>query len=330
MSLVGAHVSASGGVFEAVTRSAAIKGTAFALFLKNEKRWTSKPYDQNTIDQFHERCKETGYNSMKDILPHGSYLINLGNHDAESREKSEVALLDDLQRCELLGIGNYNLHPGSSLGKDKKLSIKYIAQGINRMHTRTKFVKVVLENMTGNPDRIVGTRLQDLHEIIEQVEDKNRIGVCLDTCHSVAAGYDLRSSKTFEEFWKEFDKIVGLKYLSAIHLNDSKYPYESRRDVHQQIGLGFIGLECFRLIMNKPELEKIPKVLETPVDGDSREREIELLKWLIGKEEDDKEVTSKSVELQETGAAERTQCAKQVASKQTKLAFRPAKKQKTE
>lgn len=330
MSLVGAHVSASGGVFEAVTRSAAIKGSAFALFLKNEKRWTSKPYDKGTIDKFRENCKEEGYDAMKDILPHGSYLINLGNHSPEAREKSETALLDDLQRCELLGIGNYNLHPGSSLGKDKKLSIKYIAEGINRIHAQTKFVKVVLENMTGNPDRIVGTALLDLHEIIEQVNDKNRIGVCIDTCHSVAAGYDLRTSKAFDAFWKEFDEIVGMRYLSGIHLNDSKYPFDSRRDVHQQIGLGFIGLECFRLIMNKPELDKIPKVLETPVNDDSRKHEIELLRWLIGRKEDDKDVVAKSIELHEAGASERTECAKQVASKQAKLAFPPLKKAKKE
>lgn len=306
-------------------------GNAFALFLKNQRRWTSKPYEQKNIDGFHENCKEYGFDPKKHILPHSSYLINLGNPDEEKRMKAFGAFEDDLERCEKLGIGLYNIHPGSSLGTDRDKAIERIAECINKAHGNTSFVKVVLENMAGQ-GQVIGSYLEDLQKIIDLTKDKSRIGVCIDTCHAFASGYDLRTEKVFNEFWENFDRTVGYKYLSGIHLNDSKGPLASTRDLHQQIGLGFLGLETFRLIMNKEELQDLPIVLETPLsedskkgDRDSRGDEIKLLEWLTGKSADDPEVLKKSKELQALGAKERKEQQDKFDQKQTK----GAKAQKT-
>lgn len=322
--LVGSHVSANGGVQEAIGRIISQTGNAFAIFLKNQKRWTSKPYEQSNIDEFHANCKQHKFDSRESILPHGSYLINLANPDQAKLRQSQDAFLDDLQRCESLNVGLYNLHPGSSLGTDMDKAVAQIAKSINEAHTKTSFVKVVLENMTGNPDRIVGTKLEHLASIIDQVEDKSRVGVCIDTCHSFCAGYDLRSKEAFDKFWDLFEKTIGWKYLSGIHLNDSKYPFDSQRDVHQNIGLGFLGLEPFRLIMNRPELQGIPLILETPMEGTDQEgealrrEEIELLRWLEGKDADDDEVLAKIKSLQAKGRAERDKCQAVVDKKRKK------------
>lgn len=337
--LVGAHVSAAGGVHEAILRASEIGATAFALFLKNERRWSAKPMEESIVDKFKEYCETHKFDPLTDMLPHGSYLINLGTPDGANREKAEDCLLDDLQRCERLGIGHYNLHPGSSLGSEKKEAIERIAKSLNRVISQTNFVKIVLENMTGNEDRVVGTRLEDLAAIINKIENKSRIGVCIDTCHSFASGYDLRSTKQFEEFWKLFDATIGYQYLSSIHLNDSKYPLGAKRDMHQKIGYGFLGLETFRLVMNKPELMRVIKVLETPTfksdKKEPRAEEIELLKWLVGKGPDDKELIQRSEQLQALGAKERAEClekhekAASTHQKQTKLtSYSKSKKRK--
>lgn len=302
---------------------------SFAFFPKNQRRWISPDYKQPNIDGFQTACKHDHYNSRTDVLPHGSYLINLGNPDLAKRKQSLQSFQDDLKRCEQLEIGLYNLHPGSAVGgADKKETIAHIADGINKGIQETKFVKVVLENMAGH-GHIIGSDLQDLADIIEQVEDKSRVGVCIDTCHTFAAGYDIRTKETFEAFWKNFDEIVGYKYLAGIHLNDSKAPLGSKRDLHQNIGLGFLGLEAFRLLMNKPEIQGIPMILETPVDeeavkkqgvlADVRADEIKLLEWLIGKDkEDDAEVVEKSKELQKKGEKERNEHQKKFDVKQEK------------
>jgi AP endonuclease-1 len=230
-------------------------------------------------------------------------------------------LLDDLQRCEQLGIGLYNLHPGSTLGTDKDVAISQIANTINDVLLQTSFVKIVLENMTGQ-DRIVGSNLNDLRDIINRVNNKDRIGVCIDTCHSFSAGYDLRTETAFDTFWELFDDTIGYKYLSGMHLNDSKYPFDSKRDVHQNIGFGFLGLETFRLIMNKQQLQGIPLILETPQDEgqpDSRGTEIELLKWLEGKSKDDPEMIAKANDLQAKGAQERDKCQQEIDRKMQKM-----------
>lgn len=311
--LIGAHVSTANGIWNTIETTNALHALSFALFLKNQKRWVSKPYEQKDIDKFHAKVKEYKIDPLRQILPHASYLINLANPDPEKWNQSYKAFIDDLQRCEQLGIGLYNMHPGSSLGSSKEEAIKRIAKGINMAINETQFVKVVLENMTGNPERIVGTDLSDLKNIIGLIGDKSRIGVCIDTCHSFCAGYDLRTKTVFDIFWSHFDDTIGYEHLSGIHLNDSKFPFDSKRDVHQNLGHGFLGLEPFRLIMNKKELEGIPLILETPVYGDNpeiRSEEIELLKWLVGRTDNDDDYIKKTKELQEDGLQERLEMEK--------------------
>lgn len=328
--LVGSHVSAEKGVHEAIPRILAQGGLSFSIFLKNQKRWTSAPYEKDVIQQFQSRSSENHIDTRKQILPHGSYMINLGNPDGEKLEKSKNAMLDDLQRCEQLDIGLYNFHPGSSLGSDKRKAIEQIAASINDLIDRTEFVKIVLENMTGNEDRIVGTKLEDLQQIIELVKNKSRIGVCIDTCHTFAAGYDLRTEKVFNEFWDKFESTIGWQFLAGIHLNDSKHPYDSKRDVHQNLGLGFLGLEPFRLLMNSKRFEGIPLILETPQDReDARKQEIELLKWCAGKDGTEQEYIEKSKALQEEGRKERENVEEAALKKESKSVKRGRGKQTT-
>lgn len=330
---VGAHVSAQGGVQESVKNIKQLGGNAFALFLKNQQRWTSKPLQDEDVKSFHDLVKEFKYDPLKHIMPHSSYLINLGNPDDEKRAKAYDCFLDDLYRCEQLGIGLYNIHPGSSVGSDKQETISRIAKCINAAHKQTKFVKVVLENMAGH-GHIIGSTIEDLRDMIDQIDDKERVGVCIDTCHTFAAGYDLRDKQAFDKFWKEYDEKVGLKYLSAIHLNDSKAPLGSNRDLHQNVGLGFLGLECFRLIMNDEKFQNLPLLLETPASNvdkvantDSRADEMKLLEWLEGKKADDSEVVEKSKELQKLGEKDRKEQQAKYDKKQTEKSKKAAKGQ---
>lgn len=306
----GAHVGITGGIANAVTNAHKIGCNSFAMFLKNPRRWDAKPLTSEEAQKFHDNCKKYNYDPLKDILPHGQYFINLCNPGAEASEKSYRTFLDDLTRCEMLGIGNYNLHPGSVLkGGDRAKGIKQLADYINRVHKETKFVKVVLENMAS--DNVIGCKLEDLRDVIQMVEDKSRVGVCVDTCHSFAAGYDLRTEESSKEFWSNFDKIIGYKYLSGIHLNDSKGPLLANRDLHQNLGLGFLGLEAFRVFANTdiPQLKEIPIILETPYDtgvGDEHYgHEIKLLEWMCGKSSNDAEFEKKMVELSKKGEKER-------------------------
>jgi len=309
---VGCHVSIEGGVSNAIRNAKTLGCTAFAMWLKSSRSWNSKPYTPEEIEKFRAECKAQEYNPMTDIVPHGLYFINLGNPEKDKREKSYAAFLDELTRCEQLGIGLYNLHPGSSLGKSKADSIAWIADAINKAHAKTSFVKVVLENMAGDPDRVVGSQLTDLSSIIEQVENKDRIGVCIDTCHTFAAGYDVASEPGFSNFWAEFDKVIGRKYLSAIHVNDSCWPYDSHRDQHAKVGTGFLGPEAFQLLMNSEELADIPKVLET----EDFENEVPQLKWFIGKTSE--EVSKDCATLVEDGAKMRRENQKKTDEKRAK------------
>ncbi|EJU05244.1 AP endonuclease [Dacryopinax primogenitus] len=245
---VGAHVSAAGGVENAVLNAAAIGANAFALFLKSQRKWSSPPLSSQSISLFKSRLQKYGYDPGM-VLPHGSYLINLGNPDQEKREKSYECFLDDLQRCEQLGIKLYNFHPGSTVGgAPLEECLTYVAESINRAHKATSFVCVVIENMAG-AGNVMGCRFSDLAAMIGLVEDKSRIGVCLDTCHLFAS---------------EFDQVVGLNYLKAWHLNDSKTPFNSKKDRHENLGLGYIGLPTFFHILTDPRLTHLPMVLETP------------------------------------------------------------------
>ncbi|MBW6478667.1 MAG: deoxyribonuclease IV [Bacteroidales bacterium] len=260
---IGAHVSASGGVENAPVNAAAIGATAFALFTKNQKQWFAKPLTDENIENFKANCKKHGY-TPEQILPHDSYLINLGHPEEEGLKKSRRAFLDEMQRCEQLGITMLNFHPGSHL---KQISeddcLQRIAESVNMVLDKTKGVTAVIENTAGQGSNM-GYRFEHLARIIELTDDKSRVGVCLDTCHSWAAGYDFGSEAGYEKLWKEFDEIVGLKYLKGMHLNDAKKELGSRVDRHAPIGEGFIGKEGFIRLMKDPRLDGIPMILETP------------------------------------------------------------------
>lgn len=278
MKYIGAHVSASGGVDNAPINAHQIQATAFALFTKNQRQWQAKPLETATIDKFKRNCEQFGYSS-KQILPHDSYLINLGHPDAEQLEKSRVAFLDEVHRCEQLGLTLLNFHPGSDLRQitvDECLA--RIAESINITLDKSHNVVAVIENTAGQGSNL-GYKFEHLAQIIDQVEDKTRIGVCMDTCHAFAAGYDLRTAKACEETFAEFDKIVGFKYLRGMHLNDAKSELASHVDRHNSLGKGNIGKAAFEFIMQDPRIDEIPLILET-IDPDIWGDEIAWLKSL--------------------------------------------------
>ena len=275
MKRVGAHVSASGGVENAPLNAKEIGAKAFALFTKTQRRWEAKPLEIRKIEKFKENCQEHDF-KPEHILPHDSYLINLGHPEKEGIEKSRLGFLDEIQRCEQLGLVKLNFHPGSHL---KKISpeecLRRIAESINITLDKTKSVTAVIENTAGQGGHL-GYRFEHLAEIIDQVEDKERIGVCLDTCHSFTAGYDLRTKKACDATFKEFGDIVGFQYLKGMHLNDSKPDLGSRVDRHDSLGKGKLGLEVFKYVMNDKRFEEIPMVLET-IDETIWAEEIKML-----------------------------------------------------
>ncbi|KAL2199957.1 xylose isomerase-like protein [Corynascus similis CBS 632.67] len=333
---IGAHVSGAGGVHNSIQNAAHIGANAFALFLKSQRKWVSPPLADEAKTQFHALIKEHGYDAGKHILPHGSYLVNLAQPDATKAAQAYDGFLDDLQRCEALGITLYNFHPGSTGGETMASACARIAAQLNRAHAATSSVVTLLENMCGSGN-VVGSRFEDLRDIIALIDDKSRVGVCIDTCHAFAAGYDLRSPEAFAKTMAEFDSVVGLRYLRAFHLNDSKAPFGSHRDLHANIGTGFLGLQAFHNIMNHEPLQGLPMVLETPIDekqpdGKTVENkqiwadEIKLLESLIGMDVENAEFKRKSEELQAKGASERQKIQEQVDKKAEKDAKKDAKK----
>ena len=275
MKYVGAHVSASGGVENAPERAHAIGAKAFALFTKNQKSWFAKSFTPENIDGFKANCSAFGY-SMDFVLPHDSYLINLGNPVAENLKKSRRAFLDEMQRCEQLGIKLLNFHPGAHLKQiSEEECLATIAESINMTLDKTKGVVAVIENTAGQGSN-VGYKFEHLAAIIDQVEDKSRVGVCLDTCHTFTAGYDIKSEDGYKATFDEFEEIVGFNYLRGMHLNDSKKELASRVDRHDSIGKGLLGIDVFKRIMNDPRFDNMPMILETP-DKDLWEEEIALL-----------------------------------------------------
>lgn len=321
----------SGGISNAVTNAMDVGANSFALFLKSPRRWESPAIKPAEIKKFRDFCEKYGYNPRTDILPHGSYLINMANPDEEKEQKAYNAFLDDLQRCETLDIGLYNFHPGSSLDDDHEVAKKRLANNINRAIEATEFVKIVIENMSGRGN-LIGNSLEDLKDVIDMVDDKSRVGVCLDTCHAFASGYDISDEEKFNDFLNQFDKIIGSEYLSAIHLNDSKAPLDSTRDLHQKLGYGFLGLEVFRAIANCERLKDIPIILETPVEDDDSVygEEIKLLEWLEGKKVDDEEVIAKAEELSKLGSKERADVLKQSEAKASKALNKGNKKRSSD
>lgn len=279
MKYIGAHVSASGGVDNAPINAYQIGATAFALFTKNQRQWHAKPLESSIIDSFKKRCEKYGFTS-KQILPHDSYLINLGHPDSEQLEKSRTAFLDEMQRCEQLGLTLLNFHPGSHL---KQISVdeclSRIAESINITLDKTKDVVAVIENTAGQGSNL-GYKFEHLAQIIDLVEDKSRVGVCIDTCHAFAAGYDLRTEKACQETFAEFEKIVGFNYLRGMHLNDAKSELASHVDRHDSLGEGNIGKTAFRYIMQDSRIDEIPLILET-INSDIWAQEIAWLKEQI-------------------------------------------------
>lgn len=294
MKYVGAHVSATGGVFNAPLNAVEIGAKAFALFTKNQKRWDAKPFDNKTLDLWFKNLEESGI-EPKHILPHDSYLINLGHPEEEKLIKSRTAFIDEMQRCEILGLDRLNFHPGSHLQKFSKRADNYddliygaeyecldvIAESINIALDKTDGVIAVIENTAGQGTNL-GYKFEHLAHIIDKVEDKSRVGVCIDTCHMFTAGYDIRTKEAYDKTWAEFDKVVGSEFLKGMHINDSKPPLGSRVDRHHSLGEGEIGWDAFNYIMNDPRMDDIPLVLET-IDETIWSQEIKAMYEFVGK-----------------------------------------------
>ncbi|MCU7919409.1 MAG: deoxyribonuclease IV [Candidatus Thiodiazotropha sp. (ex Epidulcina cf. delphinae)] len=262
MKYVGAHVSASGGVENAPLNAQTIGAKAFALFTKNQRQWHAKPLTETSIAAFRENLDKVGIR-LEHVLPHDSYLINLGHPEPEGLEKSRAAFLEEMQRCEQLGLSLLNFHPGATLRKiSEEQSLRLVADSINRVLEQTQGVTAVIENTAGQGSTL-GHRFEHLAAIIEGVEDKRRVGVCLDTCHTFVAGYDLRTETACRETFAEFDRVVGFSYLRGMHLNDSKPGLGARVDRHHSLGQGKLGWEVFRYIMRDGRFDDIPLVLET-------------------------------------------------------------------
>jgi deoxyribonuclease-4 len=266
MKYIGAHVSASGGVENAPLNAAEIGAKAFALFTKNQRQWKSSPLTKKSISDFRSNCEKHGYKPFQ-ILPHDSYLINLGHPEQEGLDKSREAFLDEMQRCEQLGLDRLNFHPGASLGKisDEECLLR-IAESINVTLDKTKGVIAVIENTAGQGSNL-GFKFEHLQFIIDHVEDKSRVGVCIDTCHSFAAGYDLSSEASFKETFRHFGAVVGFSFLKGMHINDSKKGLSSRVDRHDSLGKGTLGIDVFKWLMHDPRFDDMPLILETPDDA---------------------------------------------------------------
>ncbi len=276
MKYIGAHVSAAGGVENAPVNASKIGATAFALFTKNQRQWVANPLTTESIASFKSNCEIFGYKPQQ-ILPHDSYLINLGHPEKSALQKSREAFLDEMQRCEQLGLDRLNFHPGSHLNQiSEEECLASISESINLTLNQTKGVTAVIENTAGQGTNL-GFSFYQLKKIIDSVEDKSRVGVCIDTCHVYSAGYDIKTKAGFEKVFLEFDEVVGFRYLKGMHLNDSKKELGSRVDRHDSLGKGTLGLEVFECIMNDNRFDGIPLVLETPNEEFWAE-EIKLLK----------------------------------------------------
>ncbi|MEY8728338.1 deoxyribonuclease IV [Bacteroides xylanisolvens] len=273
MKYIGAHVSASGGVEFAPVNAHEIGANAFALFTKNQRQWVSKPLTEESISLFKENCEKYGL-QPEYILPHDSYLINLGHPEEEGLQKSRAAFLDEMQRCELLGLKLLNFHPGSSLNKISiEDCLSLIAESINIALEKTKGVTAVIENTAGQGSNL-GSKFWQLKYIIDRVNDKSRVGVCLDTCHTYTAGYDIVNE--YDKVFDEFDKEVGFNYLRGMHLNDSKKALSTHVDRHDSIGEGLTGKAFFERLMQDSRFDNMPLILETPDESKWKEE----IAWL--------------------------------------------------
>lgn len=343
---IGAHVSAAGGVQNAVLNSTQIGANAFALFLKSQRKWANPDLAPDACTSFHSHCKTHVYDQGKHVVPHGSYLVNLAHTDKARTEQAYTSYLDDLKRCEKLGIKLYNIHPGNTVSNDRAEAIAHLAKNLNAAHRETESVVTLLENMAAGGN-VLGSTFEDLAEIIALVENKSRVGVCIDTCHAFAAGYDLRTPEAWEKTMAEFGRIVGFEYLRAFHVNDSKAPFDSHRDLHANIGTGFLGLRAFWNLVNDPRVVGLPLVLETPVtmtdedgnvvkDEKGKEKEdrgiwaseIKLLEGLVGMDVEGEEFREMEERLARKGAKERERVGEQVEKKKGKKKVKGKKRKK--
>jgi len=266
MKYIGAHVSAQGGVENAPVNANLIGAKAFALFTKNQRQWFSNPLTKNSIKSFRDNCEKFDYKPFQ-ILPHDSYLINLGHPEEGPLEKSRTSFLDEMQRCEQLGLDRLNFHPGSHLNAISiEACLKRIAESINIVLDKTKGVSAVIENTAGQGTNL-GHTFEQLREIIDNVEDKSRVGVCIDTCHAFTSGYNVKTAEGFNETFRKFDEIVGFNYLKGMHLNDSKKDLGTRVDRHDNLGAGLLGEEIFSFLMNDLRFDEMPLILETPEES---------------------------------------------------------------
>lgn len=278
MKYFGAHVSASGGVENAPLNAKKIGAGAFALFTKNQRQWVAAPLSAGQIDAFRDNCAEGGYRPFQ-VLPHDSYLINLGHPDAAGLEKSRQAFTDEMKRCELLGLDRLNFHPGSSLKEiTDEACLSLIAESINLALEATSGVTAVIENTAGQGSNL-GWRFEQLAYIIDRVEDKSRVGICIDTCHAYSAGYDLSTAAACEATFAELDRTVGLQYLRGMHLNDDLKARGSRVDRHAPLGEGTLGVEVFKYIAADPRFDDMPLILETPDESRWPDEIAQLYAW---------------------------------------------------
>jgi len=268
MRLLGAHMSIAGGVDQAIDRGEAIGCTAIQIFVKNNNQWQGKPLSAEEVLRFIKRQKETGIF----VLAHAGYLINLASNDPTNHKKSMDSMLDEIERCEMLKIPFLVVHPGSHLKQGEDIGLKKVIESINSLLKSTKDykVKIALETTAGQGSNL-GYKFEHLAQIIEGVTDKKRLGVCFDTCHSFSAGYPIN-----RETFAEFDKVIGLNKLLAFHLNDCQEGLGAKKDRHEHIGKGKIGLDGFKFILNDHRLKNLPMVLETPNDKENELNKINL------------------------------------------------------
>ena len=343
---VGAHVSIAKGIENAVTNCVHVGGNAFALFLQSQRKWENKPLAEENKIAFIHACREHKYEPREHVMPHGSYLVNLAQLEKDKAKQAYDFFIGDLKRCEALGITLYNFHPGASgKGNPTAEAIQRLAKQLNRALSETSTVIPVLENMAGSGS-VIGSRFEDLRDIIALIEPehKSRIGVCIDTCHAFAAGYDLRSPEAFKRTMQEFDDIVGVKYLKGLHINDSKAPFDSKKDLHQNIGLGFLGLRAFHNVMNETRFQDLPLILETPwsrpdpsdptgkkqiEDQENWAREIKLLEILVGMDPEGDEFKRLETDLSERGRAEREKMQSSIENRNAKAKRKLEKGQRT-
>ncbi|GMR36401.1 hypothetical protein PMAYCL1PPCAC_06596, partial [Pristionchus mayeri] len=264
---LGMHASAAGSVSRAIHDARSIGCHSFALFVRNQRQWNSKPMEESVVQEWNRTIEDTGF-PLHMILPHGSYLLNPGSPDAQKLEKSRDAMLEECKRAERLNIEMYNFHPGSSTGVGSQEDcIRTVAETIDYVLERTDKIKLVVETMAGQGHTVGGT-FEEIRSILDQVKgNSKRVGVCIDTCHIFAAGYDIRTKEKYEETMEKFGEIVGFDRLMALHLNDSKSELGCNLDRHENIGKGKIGMEAFECIMNDKRFDGIPLILETP-EGD--------------------------------------------------------------